>query len=169
MLKRTVNITLAALVAFGLAACGGAGDQPEATDSGTPAGVVTNENGVQTITIRPVGNEMRYETTEFAVQAGQEVRIIFENTATSEAMHHNVVIVDSRDDVDRVGNSALEAGPAADYIPEDDAIVAYTAMAAPGETVEVTFTAPSEAGDYPYLCTYPGHYMLMQGTMTVTN
>lgn len=162
MTKKPFQIALLALIMVGLAACGPQADQPDT------AGDQTEEDGVRVVTIRPVGNEMRFETTEFSVRAGQEVRIVFENTATSDAMHHNVVVVESSDAVDRVGNAALEAGPEADYIPEDEAIVAHTDMAAPGETVEVTFTAPDTTGDYPYICTYPGHYMMMQGTMTVT-
>lgn len=163
MFRKTFQIALLALVMVGVAACGG-----QQTDQPAAVGDQEDADGVRVVTIRPVGNEMRYETTEFTVQAGQEVRIVFENTATSDAMHHNVVVIENADAVDRVGNSALEAGPEADYIPEDEAIIAYTDMAAPGETVEVTFTAPENAGDYPYICTYPGHYMMMQGTMTVT-
>jgi azurin len=49
-----------------------------------------------------------------------------------------------------------------------DDIIAHTPMSAPGETVTVEFTAPAE-GDYPYICTYPGHYMTMQGTMHVVS
>lgn len=48
-----------------------------------------------------------------------------------------------------------------------DRIIANTPMSAPGETVEVTFTAPSTVGDYPFICTFPGHYMTMKGTMHV--
>lgn len=165
MFKRALQTALLAFVLIGLAACGGNGADQPAADSGEQI----DADGVRVVTIRPVGNEMRYETTEFSVQAGQQVRIIFENTATSDAMHHNVIVLDSEDAINRVGNSALEAGPAADYVPEDDAILAHTAMAAPGETVEVTFTAPDTPGDYPYICTYPGHFMLMQGSMTVTS
>jgi len=44
-----------------------------------------------------------------------------------------------------------------------------TEVAKPGETVEVTFTAPEEPGAYTYLCTYPGHWATMQGTMRVEN
>ena len=85
-------------------------------------------------------------------------------------MQHNVVILTSDDDAvaSRVGQAAIEAGEAADYIPEDEAILAYTSLAQPGETVRVTFTAPSEPGTYRFICTFPGHYMMMQGTMTVT-
>ena len=122
------------------------------------------------VTVRPVGNQMKYETTEFTVQPGQQVRIIFENTASSPAMSHNVVVLNTNDPevVDRVGQAALSAGEGTGYIPADKAIIANTAMSKPGETVEVTFTAPEEPGDYTYICTFPGHYTTMQGTMYVS-
>jgi azurin len=46
-------------------------------------------------------------------------------------------------------------------------VLAYTQMAPSGTTSEVTFTAPA-AGAYPYICTFPGHYMMMKGVLTVT-
>jgi azurin len=62
----------------------------------------------------------------------------------------------------------MEAGAANEYVPEDDAILAYTPMSKPGEKVEVVFTAPEETGEYGYVCTFPGHWATMQGTMRVT-
>jgi len=37
----------------------------------------------------------------------------------------------------------------------------------PGTSGETTFTAPA-AGTYPYICTFPGHYLMMKGVLTVT-
>lgn len=157
------------LLVFIFAACGGAEntegiDATDATDATNATSSTTDE-----ILIQPVGEEMRYEQTSFTVEAGQEVTIVFENTATSPAMQHNVVILSSDDDaeVNRIGQAALEAGEANEYIPADEAILAHTPLAQPGETVRVTFTAPSQPGTYRYICTFPGHYVMMQGTMTV--
>jgi azurin len=169
MLQKMLKSLLLALLTIGLVACEGreareTADRPAATGDAARTGA---GEAVEEVVITPIGNEMRYEVTEFTVQAGQEVRVVFRNTATSPAMHHNVVVLENRAAIERVGMGALEAGEANDYIPDDDAIIAHTPMAAPGETVEVTFTAPDEPGDYPYICTFPGHYMLMQGTMHV--
>lgn len=152
-----------------LAACGGDAADPAAREPAAGESIAGEAPAGVTITLHPVDNEMRYAQTAFTVEAGQEVTIVFENTATSEAMHHNVVVLNSNDDADvnRVGQAALTAAES-DYIPDDPAILAHTPMSAPGETVRVTFTAPSEPGTYRYICTYPGHYTLMQGTMTVT-
>jgi azurin len=120
------------------------------------------------ITLTPLGEAMRYEQTEFTVRPGQIVELTFNNTATSAAMQHNVVLLYDEASVGIVGRAA-SASAATDYIPEDEAdrILAFTSMAAPGETVSVTFTAPLIPGDYPYICTFPGHYAMMQGVMHV--
>jgi azurin len=113
---------------------------------------------------------MQFEQTEFTVPAGEEITLTFENTATSAAMKHNVVLLTTNDDaaVTRVGQAGTRAADN-EYIPDDDAVLAATGLADPGETVTVTFTAPSEPGSYRYICTVPGHYMTMQGTMTVVS
>lgn len=119
-----------------------------------------------TIKMTPEGNQMAFAKTQFTVRAGQTVTIVFNNTATSPAMQHNVVVLNSSDPaaIKRVGQAAMSAS---NYVPDDPAVIAATALAKPGETTEVTFTAPSAPGEYTYLCTYPGHYVMMQGTMIV--
>jgi len=121
------------------------------------------------VVIEPEGNQMKFATTEFTVEPGEEVRLVFENTADSPAMIHNVVLLTKGDDavVQKVGQAGASAGASADYVPDHDAVLAATDVAEPGETVEVTFTAPDEPGEYTYVCTYPGHWATMQGTMIV--
>ena len=125
----------------------------------------TAEAEVLVITIRPVGEEMKYEMTEFTVKSGQKVKVVMDNTAKTPAMQHNVVITKIGTDTNEVGMAAVAAGEAAGYIPADsDAILFYTPIAKPGEKTEVEFIAPP-AGDYPYVCTFPGHFALMKGVM----
>ena len=137
-------------LALTLSACGGGGA------------------GTAEVALAPVGDEMRYAQTEFTVAPGQTVHLVFNNTATSPAMRHNVVILQQGSDVTAFGTAAVAAA-ATDYIPADmeSQVIAHTAMSNPGQTVEVTFTAPEQAGDYPFLCTFPGHFATMQGTMHV--
>lgn len=125
-------------------------------------------DAAESITIQPAGDEMRYAVETVTVAAGAEVTLVMENTATAPAMIHNIVVLttNSDEDANRVGMAAI-AAMETDYIPEDDAILAYTPMANPGETVEVTFTAPSEPGNYRFICTYPGHFGTMQGVLIV--
>jgi azurin len=120
----------------------------------------------KTLTLKPEGNQMAFATTEMTVQAGQEVTILFENTASSPAMQHNVVVLNTAEDeaIKRVGQAAASAS---NYVPDDPAVLTATDIAKPGETTKVTFTAPDTPGEYAYVCTYPGHYVSMQGTLIV--
>jgi azurin len=137
-------------LALTLTACGGGG------------------GGTAEVALTPVGDEMRYAQTEFTVAPGQTVHLVLNNTATSPAMRHNVVVLQQGSDVAAFGTAAVAAA-ATDYIPPalESQVIAHTAMSNPGETVEVTFTAPDQPGDYPFLCSFPGHFATMQGTMRV--
>lgn len=53
------------------------------------------------------------------------------------------------------------------YVPESDDVIAYTDMINPQGEFAIHITAPAEKGDYPYLCTFPGHWMVMNGVMKV--
>lgn len=169
---------LALLALLPLAACGGpeapatpatpAAPAPTA-ETPVPAAPPAVDGPAAEVTLTPVGNEMKYAETSFTAMPGQTVRLTFTNTADIEAMHHNVVVLYPGTDVDAFGQAAMAAADS-DYIPpaKADRVVAHTAMSAPGETVTVEFTAPA-AGTYTYICTFPGHYLSMRGTMTVAD
>ncbi len=172
---------LALLALLPLAACGG----PEApatpaapatppapaaaAETPVPAAPPAFDGPAADVTLAPVGNEMTYAETAFTVKPGQTVRLTFTNTADIAAMQHNVVVLYPGTDVNAFGQAAMSAADT-DYIPaaKQDRVVAHTAMSAPGETVTVEFTAPA-AGTYDYVCTFPGHYISMRGTMTVAD
>ncbi len=110
-------------------------------------------------------NAMRYETLRIEAPAGATVRLVIDNRqTTSPAMIHNVVVVRGQADVERVGRAAASVR---DNIPSDPAILAFTPLAGPGERLAVVFEMPPP-GEYPFLCTYPGHYQFMQGTLVST-
>jgi len=153
-----------------LTACGGGdGDGSSGSESGSQSqsggGSASN-----TVTIHPQGNQMKFKETEFTVPADTEIKLVFDNTATSPSMQHNVLVLNEPPEdgiFKEVGQAAVQAGASENYVPDHDAIIAATGLAKPGETTEVTFTTPSEPGDYGYVCTFPGHWATMQGTMHV--
>jgi len=124
--------------------------------------------GTAELSLASVGETMAYDQTSLTVKTGQKVHLTLTNHATSPAMKHNWVLVQPGKEAD-VAAAGMTAGEAAGYIKSGDAdIIANTPLSQPGGTVEVTFTAPA-AGTYPYICTFPGHYMSMKGTLNVTN
>ena len=110
-------------------------------------------------------NAMAFATTEITAPAGATVRLVMDNSATtSPAMLHNVVVLRAQGDIDRVGRAAAGA---ANHLPDDPAVLAGTPIAPPGSRTAVVFTMPP-AGRYPFVCTYPGHYQFMRGTLVST-
>jgi azurin len=85
------------------------------------------------------------------------------------AMAHNFVLVKPGNDPIQFANAGIPGGLAGNYMPPDkkDQVIAFTPLAAVGETVEVSFKAPA-AGTYPFVCTFPGHAAGgMKGTLNV--
>jgi azurin len=170
---RIAALPLVLLLAVSLVGCGGSESSPKSSATAESTSdteqAATSGDVDRTVTIQPKGNQMKYKQTEFTVAPGETIKLVFENTATSPSMQHNVVVLNSTEDeaFRRVGEAGMQAGSANEYVPEDDAILAHTSMAKPGETVSVTFTVPETAGEYGYVCTFPGHWATMQGTMYV--
>lgn len=173
-LQRLGTFGALGLSTFTLLACGGSGEENGAS-AATSGNAQSSAGGdvAKTVTLHPQGNQMKYKETEFTVPAGETVKLVFDNTATSPSMQHNVVIAASNSDglLKKIGQAGTQAGSTNDYVPQEgdltEQILAHTPMSKPGETVSVTFTTPSEPGDYGYVCTFPGHWATMQGTMIV--
>ena len=53
------------------------------------------------------------------------------------------------------------------YIPDDKRVLHATKLLKVGATETLRFIAPTKPGDYPYVCTFPGHWTIMKGVMTV--
>jgi putative membrane-bound dehydrogenase-like protein len=122
-----------------------------------------------TIQIGTVINELEFDKTEFSVKAGETVKIVFKNP---DFMQHNLLIIEPGS-LQKVGKAAdeLAGEPNAaeqNYVPDMSEVLFSTALINPDQTVTLTFTAPEEPGEYPYVCTFPGHWRTMQGIMTVT-
>lgn len=53
------------------------------------------------------------------------------------------------------------------YIPKTDDVLVYVDVVDPGSESSIDFVAPTAPGRYPFLCSFPGHWMVMNGVMTV--
>jgi azurin len=114
-----------------------------------------------------VANTMTFDKKTLTVPTGAEVHLTLKNNATMATLPHNWVLVKPGTEA-TVAAAGLKLGDQAGYIDvRDKDILVHTPMSKPGESTEVTFTAP-EPGAYPYICTVPGHYMMMKGVLTVT-
>ena len=114
------------------------------------------------------GPNLSFEPRSFAVRAGEPIAITFTNP---DVVPHNWALI-KPGALERVGDLAnrIIADPEAvlrHYVPATDEVIAYTDITSPNENFTIYLTAPTEKGRYPFLCTFPGHWMLMNGVMVV--
>ncbi len=114
---------------------------------------------------------MKYNLTRIEVKAGQEVKITLTNTGSmpKAAMAHNWVLLKKGTDGKVFADAAVTA-QATDYLPAAlaDQVIAHTKLLGAKQSDEITFKAPTEPGEYPFVCTFPAHYLSgMQGVMVV--
>lgn len=116
-------------------------------------------------------DDMKYSLTTITAAPGEEIRIrlVAKGVIPKVAMAHNVVVLQLETNIDAL---LKEGAPFRenDFIPPTmmSNVIAKTALAGAGERVQVTFNVPEKPGEYPFLCTFAGHYQAgMKGTLIV--
>jgi azurin len=115
--------------------------------------------------IGAVASTMTFDKTSLTVPAGAEVHLVLKDSKPGTLMHNWVLVKPGAEAA--VAAAGLPAGPTGNYVTPGADVFAFAPLAQPGKTSEVTFQAPP-AGSYPYICTFPGHYLMMKGTLVVT-
>ena len=112
---------------------------------------------------------MKYSVTAIEAKVGEELKVVLTNAGTlpKEAMGHNWVLLKAGTDVTAFATASMTAKDT-EYIPpaKKGEVIASIPVLGPKKSGEVTFKAPA-AGEYTFICSFPGHYMLMKGTLTV--
>lgn len=111
--------------------------------------------------------QMKYDTAEFTVPPSARVRLVLSN---SDDLPHNLVVCTASGVGMAVAQAAWELaenGFEKQWIPDDARVLAATGMIDPKAKGSVLFDAPEAEGRYDYVCTYPGHAVLMKGVMIV--
>lgn len=120
------------------------------------------------IVIRTIKNAMKYDKPLIRVKAGTVVQIRFENI---DFMQHNLLIL-KPGSLEKVGAATdIMAQDAknlnANYIPKMPEVLFYTPLINPDGKFILKFKVPSTKGKYPFICSFPGHWRIMQGVMEV--
>ena len=119
------------------------------------------------IRIGTLAAQMKYDEDDFTVRPGQAVKLVFTN---GDDLPLNLVFCQPGTDTAAMAMKQMENPEAAlkrNWVPDDSRIWLHSKMLNPHETETVSFTAPEKPGDYPYVCTFPGHALTMRGVMKV--
>ncbi|MDG1278704.1 MAG: ThuA domain-containing protein [Algoriphagus sp.] len=124
--------------------------------------------GTTVIKLGVIPHEMKYNKSSFTVKAGSQVTIDFENP---DFMQHNLVI-GQKGSKEIIGKAADELardpkGAEQNYVPKIPEVIIATRLVDPEGRESIVFTAPTEPGEYPFVCTVPGHWRIMNGIMIV--
>ena len=102
------------------------------------------------------------------VKPGEPIRLTFKNP---DVVPHNWVLIKpgALQTIGTLANQML-ADPEAvtrHYVPQSKDVLVYTDIVSAQQSTTVYFQAPAQKGRYPYLCTFPGHWMVMNGILLV--
>jgi putative heme-binding domain-containing protein len=124
---------------------------------------------VQIVRIGTIPHNTAFDVGEFYVQAGKQVVLVLDNT---DIMPHNLVI--------GVPGSLTEIGQLAEkmaqdpnafalgFVPKTPKVLFATRLLQPRESERLNLVeAPKTPGKYPFICTFPGHWPVMNGIMHV--
>lgn len=148
-----------------------AGAKAASTSSARSATAKTKAKSVAkaaTVNIKVVEHEMKFDKESFTVKAGQKVTIYFENP---DFMQHNLVVA-KPGTLEKVGKAADALardpeGAEKNYVPQIPEVIVATRLVDPQGRETLVFTVPEKPGEYPFVCTVPGHWRLMNGVMKV--
>ena len=135
-----------------------------------PAAAPASASAVATFEFT-ANDTMKFNLTRIEVKAGQDVKVTLTNTGSmpKAAMAHNWVLLKKGTDAKAFTDAAVTA-QATEYIPAalSEQIIARTKLLGAKQSDEISFKAPTEPGEYPFVCTFPAHYLSgMQGVMVV--
>ncbi len=124
------------------------------------------------VTIRTKAAQMKYDIEVIKAAPGAKINITLKN---EDDLPHNLVVCkpsekgnDKGMDVAIAAWALGESGMAKQWIPENPRILAHTEMVDPHKEVKLSFTAPEATGDYPFVCTFPGHALVMNGLLKIS-
>lgn len=119
-----------------------------------------------------VGDNMKFSPAAFTAKPGERISVVLKDVGQmpKAVMGHNFVLMAKGADPKAYADKAAPLRDTDFIVPTlKHQVLAFTKLVGPGETGEVTFTAPKEPGTYTFICSFPGHFAMgMIGTLTVS-
>jgi azurin len=139
-----------------------AGAAPSATASargGTP---------VVAVALSVIAGQMKFDQTTITARPGQRVEITFTNT---DDMPHNVVIFKRGSmaayEKELFGSMNEPNAQLRGFVPDSPNVLVASRLLNGGESTVLAFDTPTEPGEYPFVCSFPGHWFTMRGVLVV--
>ena len=130
------------------------------------SGILSDTPELTTVRIGTLVEQMKYDTPKLTVKAGKKIKLTFANP---DFLPHNIVLV-KPGKLEAVAQAAVALGAEGfktGFVPKTDDVIWASKLIDHGKEQVIEFTAPAKPGDYPYVCTFPGHHILMRGVLTV--
>jgi putative heme-binding domain-containing protein len=125
---------------------------------------------VRVVRIGTVEEELRYDIKYFAAQKGKPVQILLDNR---DLMPHNLVITvpGALKEIALLAATMPPEAPSGgkQYVPASEKVLFATNMVQAAKQERLTFDAPATPGEYPFVCTFPNHWLRMYGVMVVVD
>jgi azurin len=139
-------------------------------DSSSPPPAAATPSGPRVIEIT-ANDSMKFDINSIQAAPGEDLDVVLTNVGSlpKETMAHNWILLKAGSDPVAFSIAAQTAKDTG-YIPASlqDEILAHIDLQGPRKSGEVTFKAPTVPGDYPFLCSFPGHCQAgMKGTLVV--
>lgn len=113
------------------------------------------------------GDLLAFKPVELTCPTAALVHLTFFHTGKYIRQDHDWVLT-MPGAAEVVAKAGLAAGESSGYLARGGReVLAATNMCGKGQQVSVDFTSPAP-GDYPFICTYPGHAAFMHGVLHVT-
>jgi azurin len=130
------------------------------------SGVIADTPELTTIRIGTLPERLMYDVNEITVKPAKKIKLTFANP---DFMPHNLLLVNPGK-ADEIAAKALAMGAKGfelGWIPESPDILFASKLLDHGKEQVIDFTSPEKPGDYPYVCTFPGHHVIMRGVLKV--
>ncbi|MEM7600675.1 MAG: plastocyanin/azurin family copper-binding protein, partial [Verrucomicrobiota bacterium] len=109
---------------------------------------------------------LQYEPVRIKARAGEMLRLAFSNEDPNDQPHNIVIIKPGTLEEIQAASMAVTAdSQAKGFVPDSEHIIAASGLLDADGAEELLFEMPKEKGVYHYICTFPGHAMLMYGAI----
>lgn len=147
-----------------------AGDslRPEATaEVASPPNPWTEGDAGRAITLE-AGLGLQFMTKRLTARPNERLSLTMKNP---DLVPHNFVLLRPgklQTIGEQINRIIAEPGAAArHYVPDSPDVLVWTDMIHPRQEFTIHFNAPATPGEYPYLCSFPGHWQIMHGVLVV--